>query len=68
MKKLIVPFFILTAVFIVAYVVFEYYVEVVPVFSVLLLPLMLLGIAAGVFMAVCVVVEIVKEIKHHKGD
>lgn len=67
MKKLIVMFFILFIVLLLARVVFAFYVDTVPVFAALLTPLICLSAIAVALMLVFTGLLIYKEFKH-KGD
>lgn len=63
MKKLIVTFSVLFIVLLFMRIIFGYYVESVPVFSVLLAPLVWLTVVAGVLDLVFVGITVYKEFK-----
>ncbi len=69
MKKLIVSFALLFIVCLFARILFAYYVDRVPVFSVLITPLTWLCVVFGVLCALFIIITIVKEIRSKsKGD
>lgn len=63
MKKLIVIFWLLVIVLVLARILFEYYVSVVPVFAVLLAPLVWLSVGSGVLALLFTVIAVYKELK-----
>ena len=63
MKKLIVTFSILFVIFIVARVEFEFFVDAVPVFAVLLAPLVWLSVGLGALTLLFTVIVVYKELK-----
>lgn len=63
MKKLIITFSVFFVMCLFARLVFEFYVDTVPVFAVLLTPLIWLTVGFGVLAFVLTVILIIKEIK-----
>lgn len=63
MKKLIITFLLIFVVCLLARIVFNYYVDTVPVFGVLLTPLMWLTVGFGVLAIVLTVILIIKEFR-----
>ena len=63
MKKLIITFSIFFVMCLFARLIFNYYVDTVPVFGVLLTPLMWLTVAFGALAIVLTVILIIKEFK-----
>ncbi len=63
MKKLIITFAVFAVVFLFARLLFGYYVDVVPVFRVLLTPLTWLTVGFGIAAGALIVVQIIKEFK-----
>ena len=63
MKKLIITFAVFAVVFLFARLLFGYYVDVVPVFGVLLTALTWLTVGFGVAAGVLIIVQIIKEFK-----
>ncbi len=63
MKKLIVTFSILFVIFIISRVVFEFYIYAVPVFAVLLTPLVWLSVGLGALTLLFTVIVVYKELK-----
>lgn len=63
MNKLIITFSVFFVVCLFAWLVFKFYVDSVPVFGVLLTPLMWLTVAFGVLAFVLTVILIIKEFK-----
>lgn len=63
MKKLIVIFTLLFIVLIIARVVFAFYIDAVPVFAVLLAPLVWLSVGLGALTLLFTVIVVYKELK-----
>ncbi len=68
MKKLIIFFTILCVVTLFMRVIFEFYIEAVPVFAVLLAPLTWICVVAGVVAALFAIIVVIREMRKHRNE